>query len=142
MLLNEVFNAPTEWEAHEQRLDYFEAWFRIRTMPYRFRASAYIDKNDEMVHPTHWDVEFYADVDIRTHDKYGVLNIGNQQQVFATVVDIMKTFVKQYRPAIISFQAEEPSRMKLYQRMVSRLLPDWKMTQVGKEITVHNPATR
>ena len=142
MLLNEVFDAPVNWEAHEERPDYFEAWFRIRIMPYKFRASAFIQDNGEMVQPSRWDIEFYADIDTRLHDKYGILNIGHQQQVFATVVDIMSSFIKEYNPAILSFAAEEPSRRKLYQRMVSRLLPNWKMTQSGKDITVYNPTVK
>jgi hypothetical protein len=49
--------------------------------------------------------------------------IGNRKQfpVFATVITIIKDFIRQYQPSAIMFTASEDSRKRLYRRLLSRL---------------------
>lgn len=42
---------------------------------------------------------------------------GNAIVIFATVLDIIRTFVEDRNPAGLNFTAEEPSRQKLYRRL-------------------------
>jgi hypothetical protein len=49
---------------------------------------------------------------------HGVTGTGEAFQVFSTVIDILRDFVKKHEPAMIKFSALEPSRIKLYSRLV------------------------
>jgi hypothetical protein len=69
-----------------------------------------------------------------------VQGTGDAMRVFSTVVEIVKQFVEKVQPPKIHFDAasNEPSRIKLYQRMamsVDRALPNY--TFVGQEPGEH-----
>jgi hypothetical protein len=140
MLLYEVFDQPDEWKVTDHQDDFLEVVFTIGSIGYTFRASAVHDNEGDMIQPPHFDIEFYAQVPSEKNpDKsYGVTRTGNQQRLFATVVDIMREFIKEYNPDVISLSAKEPSRMKLYQRMLSTLLPDWRVLTNGTYIKAFN----
>ncbi len=142
MLINELFDQPTKWEVREQRPDYFDAKFTIGKIPYIMRMSSYLDSAGNVLQPSEWNVEFYADLDMPSRERYGILKTGNQMQVFATVVDIMREFIKNYKPDELTFSANEPSRNKLYKRMIDTLLPDWEGSEEGNEIILVNPHGR
>lgn len=46
---------------------------------------------------------------------------GKEVQIFATIVDIIRDFMKRRKPDAFTFTAKEPSRRKLYHRMSQRL---------------------
>jgi hypothetical protein len=48
-------------------------------------------------------------------------NTGNEFKVFATVLDIIKAFIKTHHPEMLTFSAKEPSRKRLYRSMVKLL---------------------
>ena len=58
----------------------------------------------------------------KPEDAYGVSGTGNEYLVFATVMDIMKDFAKEFPVDWWTFSSkeQEPSRKKLYDRMASR----------------------
>lgn len=65
---------------------------------------------------------------------YGILKTGYPFRKMATVIDILKSFLRDYLPDYIKFtsSASEPSRTKLYTRLVSMVkthIPGW--TGVG-----------
>ena len=104
--------------------------FTINNIPYKFYG---------YTHPGtgHWEVEFSIDKGSMDRDdrakistSYGLTGTGASVEVMSTVTDIMREFLAQYTGSvrILSFTAAEPSRQALYKRMVSRLLPHWKMT--------------
>jgi hypothetical protein len=59
---------------------------------------------------------------------------GNSRKVFGTVVKIVQEYVASYKPSALYFTADstEPSRVKLYNRMISqadKALPDYYATK-------------
>lgn len=122
--ITELFEpkAPT-WEWMFRGSEEATADFQVGEIPYRFHAYSN-GEND-------WEVEFK----VRTYDRsttarktrFGLTGTGNSAEVMSTVVDIMREFLEMYRGKIdtIGFTAEEPSRQKLYMRMMKRLLPNW-----------------
>jgi len=49
---------------------------------------------------------------------YDIIGSGNAYEVFATLNSIIIDFIKIRKPDTLEFTAEEPSRQKLYKRMV------------------------
>ena len=49
---------------------------------------------------------------------YGIISTGNEFKVMATVVAIIRDFIAKKRPGAITFNADEPSRRKLYTKMM------------------------
>jgi hypothetical protein len=128
MLLNELFNQPTKWDYITNDKTIVEAKFFINDMRYTFAART-VDTD------TMWEVEFT----IGLPDSFGKSGTGHQQQVFATVFDIMKDFIKQHSPEVMVMTAEEPNRMKLYLRMFKVLLPNWRIETDRDAIYAYNP---
>jgi hypothetical protein len=51
----------------------------------------------------------------------GITNTGDSVQVFSAVTNIIKEYIAKHHPDNIVFGAAEPSRVKLYKRLASRL---------------------
>jgi hypothetical protein len=74
-----------------------------------------------------WSVEFYR------NNSQEVTGEGDQQRVFATVLNAIQTFIKKYKPNKVYFAAnkvddtghDSPSRARLYDRLVQRYAKDW-----------------
>ena len=78
-------------------------------------------------------------------EEYGVTNSGDEIAVFSTVVKIIKDFVAktQVKELVFAAKAKEPSRIKLYDRMVKRLGLGWRlditMDMIHKVYVLVNP---
>lgn len=70
-----------------------------------------------------------ADVEFSVQDEYGVTGAGDAGAIFATVMSAIKDYIATRKPDFITFNAKEPSRQKLYSRMVSRM-PGYQPVQV------------
>lgn len=59
----------------------------------------------------------------------GVTGTGDELVVFSTVIAMMEEYFGRFRPAAIQFsaQTDEPSRVKLYDRMVARLQNEYNV---------------
>lgn len=66
-------------------------------------------------------------------DTHSILGTGNQGKVFSTVLSAIKEFVKNIKPEYIYFTASEPSRIKLYKRILKPL-----SHQLGMKIVPNN----
>jgi len=71
------------------------------------------------------EVSFCA-IDKNDECEYDIMNSGNSVLVFSTVVSILKKLLDDLHPRMLIFSAKEPSRRKLYLRMVKTLLPTWE----------------
>jgi hypothetical protein len=75
---------------------------------------------------TNWYVDFEGQYN---HDATG---LGDEFRVFATVIDVMRWFIKEKSPPCFSFTAEKDptrsgdSRSKLYDRLIKRFARDIK----------------
>lgn len=109
MLLTEIFNKIVKWDISCNSDDLFQAMFMIDIHEYVFNANYENDK---------WDVSFYlyTDGDV----EYDLTGTGNEFEVFATIIDILKHFIKTKNPQHIIASAKPEKRLKLY---VNRLFP-------------------
>jgi hypothetical protein len=78
------------------------------------------------------EVSFTIDQGTGTTKLISLSNTGHQYQVFVTVIDIWKDFVKNNSTIkeylIISVDNESPARSRVYQKLLKRFLPaEWKM---------------
>jgi hypothetical protein len=79
------------------------------------------------------EVVFYPELEDEegvTKPKTELTGTGNSRKVFGTVVKIVQEYVASYKPKALYFTADssEPSRVKLYNRMISqadKALPDY-----------------
>jgi hypothetical protein len=70
-----------------------------------------------------WTVEFKIK-DFFKHgysDPWAITGSGSAFRVFATVIDIMKDFLKSEKPDVVMFTAVESSRKELYRVMMKRV---------------------
>jgi hypothetical protein len=127
MKLNEVFDSkpePIKWKT-KSKTNWF-GQFMIGDFPFVIAFDAgYRDKSDfEVVFGLNEPrVPNKLRGKIKTDDYFGILGTGNQGKVFSTILAAIKNFTKSVKPTRLHFSAEEPSRMKLYKRMVTRLAP-------------------
>lgn len=117
--IDELFDTPAVWGWQRKTNDLCTAIFNVDNHSYKFTAEEY--------YPGSWSIGF-AKTDAGRYE-YGVTNTGNAALVMSTIVDIMKDFFHQYSPRQISFTADEPSRQKLYLRMITNMLPSWIVDQ-------------
>jgi hypothetical protein len=113
MFITELFDKPVQLKNEEYDQDEVSVEFDVEGVPYKFYAHTAYNN------PTAWEIEFSA----RGTTK--IINTGNEIKVFSTVVQIMQNMLKLYNIETLYFTAEEPSRQKLYNRLVDRLLPTW-----------------
>ena len=62
-----------------------------------------------------------VDVEFSVQDEFGVTGQGDASSIFATVFTAIKDYIATHKPDFITFNAKEPSRQKLYSRMITRL---------------------
>lgn len=113
MKLFELFSSPTKWEWTDVSMsDIKIAEFTVGNFTYIVYFT-YDDYNNI------WTVEFgQKGVE---HPEYGVTGTGNATSIFSTVIDIMRVFRKRHPGFPVGFTAEEPSRKKLYSRLIKNL---------------------
>ena len=100
-----------------------------KTYPWKWTAKAdwsWVAKFKDVVVTAHIDpTETAWEIKFTRNGTMGVTGEGDQFGIFATVLDIVKDFVKQMNPKVVTFSAEKEdpstkstSRPKLYSRMV------------------------
>ena len=68
-----------------------------------------------------YDEYSLVDVEFSIQDEFGVTGGGDAAAIFATVHSAIKDYISTHKPDFITFSADEPSRKKLYSRMVTRM---------------------
>lgn len=114
------------------------ASFQVGDYPYQVVFST-----DAASSHTEWSMVFLMDVyepsmtpaaKMQDSDPFGILHTGHAGTVFATVIAILKEFITHEHPRVIVFTADEPSRQKLYARMmplVAAQIPGYRGQRVG-----------
>ena len=64
---------------------------------------------------------------------FGIMNSGKSVLVFSTAVAILRQILDDMNPRLLTFSAKEPSRQKLYLRMVKTLLPTWETSTYDED---------
>jgi len=119
--LNELFDKPVDWHWDEKENGFLSASFMIGQARYVVLLTnepIYHNDTGEYVDDNVWDVEFQ---DPAADDPYGITGKGNATMVFATVISILTKFKYDNLQATLKFTAKEPSRQKLYNRLIGTL---------------------
>lgn len=140
--LTELFQPGKNWQWTESGYDYAEAEFDVGDIPYIIRFAA--GSSDP---GSTWEVEFEVNTRktkaVDSSKRHRITGTGNSAQVFSTVVDILRNFLSEYDTLVgsLEFSADEPNRRRLYSSMISRLLPDWKVStnSQGRAFLVTRP---
>ncbi len=69
-----------------------------------------------------------GDEEDKSPGKTTITGTGNSRKIFGTVVKIVQDYVDTHKPKVLYFTAHEPSRVKLYNTMISqadKALPDY-----------------
>lgn len=120
MLIQELFTQPFKWSWVDQEAQYYTARFSTGKFRYEVNFELY---NEAM---NVWNIEFNIDpVAVAVKNipgrQFGITKTGDAAQVFATVIEIIRSFRKISPNAILRFSADEPSRKKLYLSLVKKL---------------------
>lgn len=117
-IINELFIQPVTWRMTRDKSHTKSYSFTVNEIPYS------VDLMKTSLQDNTWGVGF--DITSNDDNDYKITNTGNATIVFATVIDIIKSFISQHNPDSLQFVADimEPSRVKLYRRMVQKLIPD------------------
>ncbi len=112
MKLLELFDQAFPWKWNVQDEDFYQAEFvESKGIPIHVQFQ---------VEDPHWEVDFTRDSG--PADKtLGITGEGDALKIFATVADVVKSFVRKVLPEELYFTADEPSRQKMYQRALPRL---------------------
>jgi len=133
--INELFRSPSNWEWGNTGPSRAVADFTVGEIPYKFSATL------ENTEDKSWTILFRTVSAKSLSKEYGISGTGNASVVFSTVLDIMKSFLDTYKGMVdkLIFSADEPSRQKLYQHMIERLLPDAQVERKGYDFIVTLP---
>lgn len=115
--LMELFDNPVNYAWDDQFRDYKTAVFKINNQLFKVGLTRELVNGEDL---NVWDVEFK---DMSAADQFGITGkLGRQSTVlFATVIAIVMEFKNANPEATIKFTAKEPSRQKLYNRILGML---------------------
>lgn len=69
---------------------------------------------------------------MKNGDKFAVMGTRGEFHVFATVIDILKAFVRIRTDEPITFTAKEPSRQRLYDTILRRIqIAGWRTRRLS-----------
>jgi len=129
MILLEIFNSSLEYEKT------FSCSDKVR---YGFLTPSGISKSRliQVVFETSAQVADSWDLSFTSNGKSDITGGGNAEVIFSTVMKIVEDFVKEHHPKVLMFMAAkvEPSRIKLYQRIVTRQIGRIGFETVDQEV--------
>lgn len=153
MVLLELFDRPAQYTIHKTSFG-LEAFFAVGGLNYRV---ALVDSEPESEETRRFLHLKFGKIDPETYyerviTQYPILEVnfriikeegtdfelsgtGNEVVVFSTVLAIMQEVDRKLHPIELQFSAKEPSRKRLYDRMVRVLAQKFgyrDVTQVGK----------
>lgn len=123
MIILEILSQPLPWKWVHRDPDSFIANFYVNNFEYLVSGNRH--RNSWVVEFANMSTDKYGNAESRTD----ITGTRNEIPVFATVLDILRRFRDSYYPEVIKFSAKEPSRQKLYTRIISKLFPDWRLVR-------------
>ncbi len=117
MYINEVFDKMHKWSWSETKPDRWHAKFPTATGE-TIEVSFY--REDNFVGDV-WDIIFTRD------DSESITGQGDALAIFATVRDIVMDFDRKVKSEFYKFGAKEPTRIRLYDRMLPILAKELGM---------------
>lgn len=135
MLLTELFDKTLRWDWIDMSFNSSTATFKtpngqmIKVFFHSYEEPSSEYPND----PSLAELEFNKMMPRERIGTSKITGTGEQFLVFATVLDIAQDYAKRHPTTTIEFGADttEPSRVKLYTKMVNRLAPNATMELDG-----------
>lgn len=154
MKLLELFNKPTNYQWLDQHADYAKGSFMAGSVRYTVQIyqdftsheDAVAEEGDRMpiVAPGYnivWELIFSARVPGESNSRLDNTGTGDQYTVYSTVVAMAKDQMSKFGVAPLYMYGDDKGRQSLYQRMLRKLLPSWKIqTSPRGEIAAIPPA--
>jgi hypothetical protein len=105
----------------------------------KIRSSKFVESNKNLpvYDITFEDSDYSPMKDEQGKSSFGITGEGNAVEVFSKVVGLLRDFLSTNNLRVISFTASEPSRIKLYNRMVKRLA-----SELGYSLFIYNDVYR
>ena len=141
-IINELFDSPVDYNIY-RILDVITAKFSVDGIEYEVDFSTGLLKRhsydalpdyvkSKLLNFEYTKINFWkmGATHRRTRPTQDITGTGNEFKVFSTVFKIIKDVLKIYENiSVISFEAKEHSRVKLYDRLVTTLLRDseWQL---------------
>lgn len=121
--LKETMDRPYSWE-WVKKSDQWWAIFQGKNEKFK----VYIDQNGHIMF-------------IGSESGVDISNNGDAFQIFATVGDIVKSYISNNDVGSINFSAKEPSRLKLYGKFANMLAKKigWEVTNNGDKFIISKP---
>lgn len=122
--VEEVFNKPLAYEWKSRAKAYWRGQF---ILPSKEEIRVVIEKQIS----GEWEVEFYRQShkrDVTTE----ITGSGDPIPVFSTVIAMIKEWIHSVKPKLFFFSAKEKSRVRLYRKLLERLLTGYRVDQVDK----------
>jgi hypothetical protein len=142
MKITELFDQPVAYKWTTQAPhDRYVAKFDIEGAEYMVSAHWFPYEDDN----TGNDLDGYDFNFCRMEGKKcrsDLTNTGHEHVIFATVVAVFRDLTTKVRIDRIAFSAEEESRKRLYQHMIKRLLPTWKLSYHEGEVYYYDKPQR
>jgi len=133
-ILTELFDKPSPIKWIHQNDDHLSSLFGnwdgiFRVGHHNYQILIDIEYIEDDI--PHYEISFGT---LTTIDTYGINKSGgnNANLVFATVLHGIKQWLAEVNPIFFMFSAEEPSRQKLYSRMIKMLPRKYKAGLSGK----------
>ena len=133
--LTEAFNRPYKYRLKKANKTFYIGEFEL---PDKGEVTVYFEGMEWSDTERSWGVKFQRTNPKRSHASLGETGEGDAMRIFATVIEIIKEFVKKEKPQELNFAAHKPewmsdlpyghpdkkkemtSREKLYKRLVQR----------------------
>ena len=133
--IKESFNRPYKWKIiSEKKINYIYGFFKDDGTKYQVEIDMWKSNkttNNEIKKmlkkytkhilniKKYWTIDFSKESGYDSSSSFDITGSGNAQRVFATVLVIIKDFIKrEKKPQFLFFSAENKSRVKLYNRMI------------------------
>lgn len=133
MLLTELLAYDIGYDVILDKLDGFVATFTVATKKYKFSAvrKDYDSSENSVIRPESWEVLFKL-ISGPAH-QYGITGTGDELKVFSVVIKLIKRVISDNNVTQIYFSVDEPSRKKLYKRMITRFTNEvkWDLIEEG-----------
>lgn len=159
MRLDELFTKQANYQWVEQRADYAKGTFEAGPITYTlqmygdFPASdnveydpdVEVDGNMPVVAPGYdvlWEVMFSARIPGEQQTRMDNTGTGDQYTVYSTVIAMVKDQMSKHGIGPMYMETADAGRLSLYQRMLRKLFPSWKIQTSRRGEIAAIPPTR
>jgi len=121
MKLFEIFKSRYQWEKHESSTVVRYSFITDTGQQYKVIF--------QKVTPLEWELSFHQMGS--EGPERGITKTRDAFKIFSTVIDTLRDFSVTSSASTITFEAKEPSRINLYDKLVQSLELGWKLVDIS-----------